>query len=104
MEKQVKVLKPESFADIETDGFVQVKYLRNGDVIYECEEFDRENTELTIISSVSETNSGWRFLVKNLKKEIHEIFIHKKYTHFPRFYHMPIFVEKVNNAYVYIIS
>lgn len=95
MEKLVKILKPEVFSDIESDGFIYVKDLRKGVVFYECEL--NSNFELTVVEDPIYTKSGWSCLVVNSKGETLEIYVHKKYQKFTRFYKYPIYLEEIED-------
>ncbi len=102
MEKQDKFLKPEIFADFDSDGFIQVKELRKGDIVYECERGC--NFELKVVEDPIYNGKGWTCIVADSSGEIEDIYVSKKYGKFARIYKCPQYLEKVDERYVYIIS
>ncbi len=102
MEKQLKMLKPDLFSEIENDGLVHVKNLKKGDIIYECE--SNTNYELYVRQDAQHLKSGWTCLVENTEGEIFELYVSKGISNMgPRIYKCPQYLEDIEDRGLFYV-
>ncbi len=98
----------ERLFDFESDNtFLEVKDIREGDVIYECDSVDYGmNYEFTAISDAEKTIDGWVCLVRDSEGEKFEVFVsgQTEGVYLPNFYRVPQYLEKGNSGFYYPVK
>ena len=95
----------ESFLDFSSeDTFLEVKDIRQGDVIYECDNTHYGvNFEFKALSNAEKTSEGWVCLVEDNDGETFEIFVSGKTdgVYLPKFYRIPQYLEQEQDGEFY---
>jgi hypothetical protein len=89
------------------DTFLEVKDIKEGDVIYECDNNDYGvNYEFTAISNAERTSEGWICLVEDNEGETFEIFVSGKTdgVYLPKFYRVPQYLEQEDGNFYYPVK
>jgi len=100
-----KSLKIEDFEDLmkEQDDFVEVKDIKKGDLIYECDFSIGLNYEFKAITDAHPYEKGWKCLLKNKEGEEFEIYVSggTKPMYLPTLYRSPFIVESGDNGKIH---
>jgi hypothetical protein len=105
MKKGIQFLKPRDLEFFENfdDLYVKLKYVKRGDVFYECER--GENFKLKAMSNARRINDGWYCVVENANKERKEIFVSELSNHHgPNLYWQPVNFTMENKEILYIVQ
>lgn len=90
------------------DSFVEVKDIKKGDVIYECDDkYAGINFEFTAVSDSIKTENGWECVLKNNEGEVFDIFVafDTLGIYLPQFYRIPkYFEEDKKGGFYYVIK
>ena len=79
------------------DTFLEVKDIKEGDVIYECDNhYYGMNYEFKALSNAEQTSSGWTCMVEDNEGETFEVFVSGKTdgVYLPKFYRVPQYLEQ----------
>ena len=86
------------------DTFLEVKDIREGDVIYECDNhYYGMNFEFKALSNAERTSEGWICLVEDSYGETFEIFVSGTTdgVYLPKFYRVPQYLEQEKGGEFY---
>jgi len=95
----------EQFNDLEIDdAYVEVKDIRKGDVIFECEK--GENHLLQAVSDALPTGHGWVCKVQDALGYEYEIFVsgNTKSIYTPRLYRIPQYLQHEESRFYYEVA
>ena len=105
MEKGVKFLKPKDFKfeDDLLDTYIEIKAIRKGDVIYECER--GENHKLKALTNARRISDGFYVVMETILGEKVELF-YSEYTDYPgpRLFLVPQHLTEMNKQLVYLLD
>jgi hypothetical protein len=105
MKTHGKNLEVNSFLNYDLeDTFLEVKDIKAGDVIYECDNrYYGTNYEFKAISNAEETGDGWICLVEDNDGETFEIFVSGTTAgvYLPKFYRVPQYLEQETDGEFY---
>ncbi len=90
---KVKSQKVKAECLVELDAFLEVKDIKNGDILYECDIFLGENHEFKAITDAQFLNGGWSCLIQDKSGNKHELYVSgsTKSVYLPNLYKFPIF-------------
>lgn len=105
MKTDSKTLDVNSFLNYDLeDAFLEVKDIKEGDVIYECDNHHYGmNFEFKALSNARETSEGWICLVEDNDGETFEIFVSGETSgvYLPKFYRVPQYLEQEKDGGFY---
>lgn len=87
-------LSVDQFLDLDLDdAYIEVKDLKRGDVIFECEK--GENLYLQAVTDAQPIGSGWVCMVQDFKGHQHEIYVSggTKSLYTPMLYKVPQYLD-----------
>jgi len=99
------ILSIELFRDVDLDdAYVEVKDIRKGDVIFECEK--GENHLLQAVSDALPTAQGWMCKVQDAAGEEHEIYVsgNTSSLYTPMLYRIPQYIDQQEDRFYYQVA
>ena len=95
----------ESFLNYDLeDTFLEVKDIKKGDVIYECDNHNYGmNFEFKALNNAEKAGDGWMCLVEDNEGETFEIFVSGQTdgVYLPKFYRVPQYLEQETDGEFY---
>jgi len=75
------------------DNFLEVKDIKSGDIVYECDVFLGVNYEFKALTDAKFLNGGWSCLLQDKLGKQHELFVsgQTKHIYLPNIYRSPVF-------------
>lgn len=108
MEEDKRNLSISNFNHLEfEDTFVEIKDIRKGDVIYECDNnLYGVNYEFKAVYDAKEYKEGWMCYLEDNKGEIHEIFVSgsTKSEYLPNLYRVPQYIDEEDGEFFYPVK